>query len=74
MVKKIWTDGDYQLEIGYSEKNEKQKEAKISLMIENQEDWQRFTSIELDKGDVYELIEELKVWLDILDEDVSKQN
>lgn len=68
MVKKIWTDDDYQLEIGYLEKNEKQKEAKISLMIENQEDWQNFAMIELDKTDVYELIEELKVWLDILEQ------
>jgi hypothetical protein len=67
MVKKIWTDDNFQLEIGYSEKSEKQKESKISLMIENQEDWQNFTMIELDKTDVYELIEELKVWLDILE-------
>jgi len=68
MVKKIWTDDDFQLEIGYSEKSEKQKEAMISLMIENQEDWQHFAMIELDKTDVYELIEELKVWLDILEQ------
>jgi hypothetical protein len=68
MVKKIWTDDDFQLEIGYSEKSEKQKEAMISLMIENQEDWQHFGIIKLDKTDVYELIEELKVWLDILEE------
>lgn len=68
MVKKIWTDDDFQLEIGYSEKSEKQKEAMISLIIENQEDWQHFGIIQLDKTDVYELIEELKVWLDILEE------
>jgi hypothetical protein len=72
MVKKIWQDDNYQLEIGYCEKNEKQKESKISLLIENQQDWQRFGIIELDKTDVYELIEELKIFLDILEEDCKK--
>jgi uncharacterized protein YkuJ len=62
MVKKIWQDEDYELEIAYLEKEEK-----ISLMITNQVDWQQFASIDLDKADVYELIEELKVWLDILE-------
>jgi hypothetical protein len=72
MVKKIWKDEKYQLEIGYYEKSEKQKQSMISLLIENQQDWQRFGIIELDKTDVYELIEELKVWLDILEEDSKK--
>jgi hypothetical protein len=69
MVKTIWRDETYQLEIGYSEKNETQKESMISLSTEHQQDWQMFTSIELNKTDVAILIEELKVWLDILEKD-----
>jgi uncharacterized protein YkuJ len=69
MVKKIWQDGKYQLEIGYSEKNEKQKESIISLSIENQNDWQSFATIDLNSLDLYELIEELKIFLDILEND-----
>ena len=69
MVKKIWQDENYQLEIGYSEKSEKQKESMISLLIDEQEDWQNFAMIQLNKTDVYELIEELKEWLDILEKD-----
>ena len=64
MVKKIWQDEKYELEIGYSE--EKQK---IILMVTHQEDWQQCGFIDLDKFDVNELIEELKIWMDILESD-----
>jgi hypothetical protein len=69
MVKKIWRDDKYQLEIGYSQKSETQEQSKISLNVENQEDWQHYSSIELDEMDVYELIEELKIWLNIINKD-----
>lgn len=68
MVKKIWIDDDYQLEIVLLEKSEKQKEAMIALIIENQEYSEHFGMIQLDKTDVYELIEELKAWLEVLEQ------
>jgi len=69
MVKKIWTDEETQLEIGFIEKSEKQKEAMISLMLTAENDWQRFNSIDMNKADVMELIDELKIWIDILETD-----
>lgn len=72
MVKKIWTDGDYQLEVSYCEKNEEKKESTIQLLIDDADDYYRFGIIQLDKEDVSELIEELKLWLDILEEDSKK--
>jgi hypothetical protein len=69
MIKTIWQDETYQLEIGYSEKSEKQKKSMISLIIDEQEDRQNFAMIQLDKTDVAILIEELKIWLDILKND-----